>query len=566
MAGSGVLTLAGITDQINHEYQASAAVLSPIIGVVTVVITLVSSIINRIAFTRRVPEFGLLYASGYSKMWLTNRLTMESGVPAIMGWVMGIGFSWLVLNIINLTVFTPRGHDLNLTSLAPVILTIPVPIAIIGYTLISVSRILSRLDPVTVVERGELSLEEKGGQEYKTTSIKGSPKPLAASTYIYRHRRHAVLQTSAMALMILAVVFVIFALSAADDAQRASLVYLRRVRRIHARPGASLHPSVVTQVKAHPSVEWVIPIGPRYGMLSVFIPPLGEGGNASPFAVYSQDMEYLVGLYDLEVKDGHLPRPNTNEIVIPEVVAQNRKLKVGDVIGDPDQPAYPGASPMPTGFVVSGIFARSIKAEEENWLAFISLEFLENHEAFRLPEGYPLIAVPKDGQKTAMDNWLEDELASDEVWVLTHRHEIARTESRSRSLILTIALVESAIAIVAAITLAVLNYFSVSERQVEFGILNALGYGRLRLVGKTVCETALTIGAAWGLSIILCLIGLLYMQFGVFTSLGLDLNLFNPTPWVFTLPIPIAVLVATSITILRVLSRLDPISIIERRS
>lgn len=566
MAGSGVLTFDGITEQINNDYQASTAVLIPIIAVVTVVITLVSSIINRIAFTRRVLEFGVLYASGYSKMRLTSRLTMESGVPAIIGWVIGICFSWLVLYIINLTVFLPRGHDLNLTSLAPVVLTTPVPLAIIGYTLISFRRTLSRLDPVSVVERGELSLEEKQIHATRVTSINGSLKPLAPSTYIKRHKRRAVLQAGAMALMILAVVFVIFSLSAADDAQRASLVYLNRVSRIHARPGASLHPSVVTQVKAHPSVERVIQVGPRYGILSVFIPPIGNGGNASPFAVYTQDLAYLVDLYDLEVKDGHLPRPNTNEIIIPEVVAQNRELKVGDVIGDPDHPAYPGASPLPTEFVVSGIFARPPKPKEENWLAFISLEFMESHEVFQMPDVYPLIAVPKDGQKNAMDNWLENELASDEVWVLTYRQETAQKESRSRNLILTIALVESAIAIVAAIALAVLNYFSVSERQAEFGVLHAFGYSRLRLIGKTVRETAFTTGAAWGLSIILCLIGLLYIQFGVFTSLGLELNLFNTTPWLFTLPIPIAVLVATSITISRVLSKLDPISIIERRS
>jgi hypothetical protein len=72
-------------------------------------------------------------------------------------------------------------------------------------------------------------------------------------------------------------------------------------------------------------------------------------------------------------------------------------------------------------------------------------------------------------------------------------------------------------------------------------------------------------GAAWGLSAILFLIGLLYLQFRVFVPLGLRLNLFNLTPWLFTLPIPVAVLAATGGTIARMLSRLDPVSIIERR-
>jgi hypothetical protein len=96
-------------------------------------------------------------------------------------------------------------------------------------------------------------------------------------------------------------------------------------------------------------------------------------------------------------------------------------------------------------------------------------------------------------------------------------------------------------------------------------VLHALGYGRLRLVWRTVGEMAFTTGAAWGLSAVLCLIGLLYLQLGVFTPLGLRINLFNLTPWLFTLPIPVAVLAVTTGTIARTLSRLDPVSVIERR-
>jgi ABC-type antimicrobial peptide transport system permease subunit len=111
----------------------------------------------------------------------------------------------------------------------------------------------------------------------------------------------------------------------------------------------------------------------------------------------------------------------------------------------------------------------------------------------------------------------------------------------------------------------VLNYVFISQRQSEFGVLHALGYGRLRLVWRTVRETFFTTGVAWAFSAILCLMGLLSLQFGVFAPLGLRLNLLNLTPWLFTLPIPISVLAATTGTTARTLSELDPVSIIERR-
>jgi len=365
--------------------------------------------------------------------------------------------------------------------------------------------------------------------------------------------------------MIMAVVLFIFALALDADAQEPFLGYLSRVSIVRS-PGIiqSLDPGVVARIEAHPAIERVIPMAPRYSMLKVTIPPFASA-DASPFGVYAEDMAYLVEMYGLKLKEGRLPRPGTNEMVIPQALAQNRDLEIGQVIGDPERPAYPGAPTLRNQFVISGIFARPTAPEDGIGWGFVSLEFLESQEASDVPDLPPLILVPKAGQKDALDDWLENELASDEVWVATYRQRVARAQEKTRSMILTIALLESAIAVVAAIALAVLNYVFVSQRQSEFGVLHALGYGRLRLVWRTMREAAFTTGAAWGLSAILCLIGLLYLQFRVFTPLGLRLNLLNLTPWLFTLPIPVAVLAVTSSTIARTLSKLDPVSIIERR-
>jgi ABC-type antimicrobial peptide transport system permease subunit len=127
------------------------------------------------------------------------------------------------------------------------------------------------------------------------------------------------------------------------------------------------------------------------------------------------------------------------------------------------------------------------------------------------------------------------------------------------------ALVVGSVAFVAAIALAGLSYIFISQRQAEFGVLHALGHDRPYLVGRVLGETAFTIMTAWGLSAIIGLIGMLYIRFGVFNPLGLTFNLFNITPWLYTLPIPLAVMTVTAGTTAWSLSRLDPVSIIERR-
>jgi ABC-type antimicrobial peptide transport system permease subunit len=273
-------------------------------------------------------------------------------------------------------------------------------------------------------------------------------------------------------------------------------------------------------------------------------------------------MAYLVELYGLTLKEGHLPQPHTNEMVVPEALAQNRDLQVGDVIGSSENPAYLDARSLPAPFVISGILARPATGED-NWLSLASLEFMDSHAAYA-DESREILVIAKTGQKASLDNWLETEIADDYTDVTTHRQQVLKFAEMTRGMVSMIAILESIIAIVAAIALTVLNYVFASQRQSEFGVLNALGFGRLQLVWRMLRESVFTTSAAWGISVVLCLVGVLY-QLTTFQSRGLSFNLFNPVPWLFTLPIPFAVVMASAGTIAWALSRLDPVAIIERR-
>ena len=126
--------------------------------------------------------------------------------------------------------------------------------------------------------------------------------------------------------------------------------------------------------------------------------------------------------------------------------------------------------------------------------------------------------------------------------------------------------VEVIIAIVAAAALAVLSYVFLAQRQEEFGVLHAIGRSRPWLVMWTVLETASTIGSAWLLSAVVCGLGLVGVQLGLYAPRGLSLNFFNPTPWLFTLPIPVAVIAASGGLVARMLRKLDPVAVIEKRA
>jgi ABC-type antimicrobial peptide transport system permease subunit len=124
---------------------------------------------------------------------------------------------------------------------------------------------------------------------------------------------------------------------------------------------------------------------------------------------------------------------------------------------------------------------------------------------------------------------------------------------------------QSIIALMAALALAGLNYIFVTQRQAEFGVLNALGFGRLQLVWRVAREPLFTTGVAWLVGLVGCTVILAYLQYGLYAPSGLRLDFFNLTPWLFTMPVPMAVLVVSAGAVGWALYRLDPVVIIERR-
>jgi hypothetical protein len=299
--------------------------------------------------------------------------------------------------------------------------------------------------------------------------------------------------------------------------------------------------------------------------LDLVVPFIRDSSPLETYGVTAEDMAYLVDLYGLGLAEGHLPRPNTNEIAIPWTAAKNRNLRVGDVIGDPDQPIYPDAPALPGELVVSGIFAPAEDWDGDVWLSLMSLEFVGG-EPDLWPTDLSLIVVPRAGQKGALDDWLERTFAADDRLVLTSgRYQAVLREATTMGLF-ALSLMESIIALVAALALAGLNYIFVTQRRAEFGVLSALGLGRRQLVWRVARETLFTTGVAWLVGLLGCAVILVYLHYGHYAPLGFRLDFFNLTPWLFTLPIPVAVFAASAATTAWMLSKLDPVALIERRA
>jgi ABC-type lipoprotein release transport system permease subunit len=536
-----------------------------IIGIVdlliTVVVTGVVGVINQIALTRRITDLGVLHAIGHHKRRLTRFLGLETTILAGVSWAMGVGFAWLLLAWLKGSLYEPHGMDLNLVNVVPLLFTLPIPLAVVGVVTISITWTFARLDTVSIVERGKLSSEAKGRSQ---TVNRSSASPLSSWVFYLRHRRRGLMLTAALVLAILGVVLPVFLFAPLINTQKSIYVnQFRHVSQVSPMGSRTVAPATVGQIRANPAVARVAQV--RELPMIVRVPP-GAQIAAFVYGVSEEDMPHIVGLFGMQLKQGHLPRARSNEIVISESLAANRDLGIGDAVG---RAVDELDRLIPTELVVAGILQpRSDQAlpsgRDSMLLGFASYEYLESHELYS-SETVSLFVIPHEAHKEAFDTWLEENAEAMGTTVWTYAVASRFLARASQSLFLLIALVESIVAAVVAIALAALNTIFFDQRKDEFGVLHALGKGRLWLILRTVKETAAVVGLAWLIGVVICVAGLLLAQANIYAPQGLAMDFLSPVPWLFTLPIPLAVAIASVGTIAWMLSRLDPVTVIERR-
>lgn len=552
--------------------------------------TLTVVAINQISITRRLPELGLLHALGYRKRRLICRSVLQVAAVAGSGWGVGLALSLLLLAWLNNSLYAAQGWPLNPASLAPLPFTVPIPLAVVAFTGLGINRIFNRLDAVTIVERGKLGTEEGGKRQEAKRS---SSQPLSSRTFYQRHRRRGLMSFIAIVLMVLGVAFPAFFIATQNDANVPFLFsYLRHASIVSPVQvyGAVDH-ETVAQIRAHPAVAHVVPAK----LLSLTVNG-GWGEIGMPiYAVREGDLRTLMDVYEVHLSDGRLPHPRSNEIVLSSAVALNRGVGVGDKVG---QPVYEQDG-IPTEMVVVGILepdrslrlhsgqaqSRSEQAKQPfgftslDWardrqdrpfsyasqcIGFVPYEYVEGHERYAAAPTHFLVA-PVAGREAELEVWLEENADSPQIAVDTFNTATQFAQDVERDLFLFLGVGEAIVAVAAAVALAVLNYIFFVQRREEFGVLHAVGHSRIWLVGRALRESVGVVSAAWVIGAAFCVTGLLYVQANVYAPKGLSINLYNPWPWLFTLPIPLAVVAASAGTIGWMLSRLDPVSIIERR-
>ncbi|MBN1813314.1 MAG: ABC transporter permease [Anaerolineae bacterium] len=536
-------------------------------GLVAVAAALVVGMVHRIAITHRLPELGLLHAAGYPRRSLVRRLVLEIAAIACVGWATGLLCAHAFSILLNSTFFIPQGLSTNLADPTPFLYTLPIPLVVIAWINVSVHRTLNHLDPVAIIERGKLSME---ANRPKQTAKQATYKPLSSLTFLTRHRRRSILLLAAIGLMVLGVALPGFLTAVQwDSVLPLYLGYASPTCIVS--PGLTyrtIAPDIVAQIRSHPAVAHAIQV--KALAMVVNLPMVGESASIPVYAVQEQDLPILLDAYGLHLGEGELVQPRSDHVVLTSALARNRNLGVGSMIGHPVHER----DGIPTELTVVGLLESTGPAlvgrasydipPMPPWAGFASYEYVDGHERYA---GTPthLLVVPVKGRESEMEVWLEETVASPRVNVETLGTSYRLWQRNTQTAQMVVAISLTILTTVAGIGLAILNTISFAQRRDEFGILYATGHNRAKLITRSLRENVSIMVVAWLIGAAICIVVLFFAQATFYVPLGTSVNLTNPTPWLFTLPIPIAVVAASAGTIAWTLKRLDPVAIIERR-
>lgn len=251
---------------------------------------------------------------------------------------------------------------------------------------------------------------------------------------------------------------------------------------------------------------------------------------------------------------GRAPREGQPEAIISSDVARNMGFKLGDFVCTPE--SEDNYAPVPVKIV--GLL------EGKVWIALTSKSFVDENSPIT-GSGYLLVAKQGYSQEK-LDSDIEKVIDKSRARAWTYEGLLKATQSALVNLYLILNIVVGTIVVSIAFVCGLLSNIYFTQRLPEVATLSAIGYPRKDLLRRAVGETILFCAIGWSLGVILTVCFMKAIQIVFLTPKGLLLNPFDPQALVFTIPLPFMVSGVAWLTLGVRLSRLDPVSIIERRA
>lgn len=273
---------------------------------------------------------------------------------------------------------------------------------------------------------------------------------------------------------------------------------------------------------------------------------------------------YVIGLSDADMRYylaregatgliGKLPSGNKPEAVISEPVARNLNLKIGSqVLGPEKEDAY-----SPHVVKVVGI------VKTNRWLIIDPIEYQrENHFP---PIDLAMVFAKNLKDQDKLDHWSDKHFKGKRAGILCYFQIEKNTNDMFRTLFQILNVVIGTLVLVITFMMGLLINIYQSQRLVEFGLLQAIGYTKKSLLRRVMRETITVVILGWifGLGLAIGLLEVVDATLMAPQAFGLETM--DKLALQYTIPLPISILLTASLTVIWRFRRFDPVGVVERR-
>jgi len=376
-------------------------------------------------------------------------------------------------------------------------------------------------------------------------------KPLAATTYLLRNAGKTIPLTGVIMLAVLLVSGIVSLINSIPFSIRTIYLYSKQTLAVTPRGDASMTPKLIEEVRKNSPVPLE-----RVSVARAAGNQVKSIVGKWPFAVIGlkqQDMQYWMDRQSVRAIQGRLPAAGKPEALISEPIARNLNLKLGDALLKPDDnEAY---SPYPVKIV--GI------ADTDMWLMVMSYEYVKaNH----FPDVDVMLAFAKTGaDQERLDRWAEEAFKGERAQVFAYHQLEKDTDEMFDILYKILNVVIGTLVLVITLMMGMLINIYQSQRLVEFGLLQALGYTKRQLLRRVMRETISVVVFGWLFGATLAYLLLQLTKRILMDPRAFALNTLDPTAFLYTIPIPLAILLVASLTVIGRFRHFDPVSVVERR-
>jgi ABC-type antimicrobial peptide transport system permease subunit len=167
--------------------------------------------------------------------------------------------------------------------------------------------------------------------------------------------------------------------------------------------------------------------------------------------------------------------------------------------------------------------------------------------------------------QNTLDHWAVKTFKGDRAIVFAYYVLEKQTDENFKTLYAILDVVIGVLVLVITIMMGMLINIYQSQRLVEFGLLQAIGYTKKQLLKRVLRETTWVLLLGWTVGLA-CAYGLLEIVNKILMyPHAYALDTLDPIAIRYTIPVPISILLVATLTVWLRFRKFDPVGVVERR-